>query len=123
MPGGGIVPVTDDDLDHLPLATAHAIELLGTAPARAFDPRQVGAASYYLAASAAPAAVRQYSSRPSPAALRSPSSSSPCAATVNGSACSAACTTPWSSTHSAGAMRSVPRLALPPLAPRLTRRR
>ncbi|WP_248844943.1 Ku protein [Streptomyces griseorubiginosus] len=57
---GTIVPISDTDLDHLPLATAHAIELLGTLPAEAIDPRQVGAASYYLAASAAPAAVRPY---------------------------------------------------------------
>ncbi|MFG2457042.1 Ku protein [Streptomyces sp. NPDC048523] len=57
---GSIVPISDTDLDHLPLATAHAIELLGTLPAEAIDPRQIGAASYYLAASTAPAAVRPY---------------------------------------------------------------
>ncbi|WBO69047.1 Ku protein [Streptomyces camelliae] len=56
-----IVPVTDADLDHLPLVTAHAIELLGTLPTEAIDPLRVGAASYYLAASTASAAtVRPY---------------------------------------------------------------
>lgn len=60
LPGGRTIPVTDADLDHLPLATAHAIELLGTLPVEAIDPRQIGAASYYLAAATAPAAVRPY---------------------------------------------------------------
>ncbi|WP_328980602.1 Ku protein [Streptomyces canus] len=59
-PGGRTIPVTDADLDHLPLATAHAIELLGTLPAEAIDPRQIGAAAYYLAAATAPASVRPY---------------------------------------------------------------
>lgn len=59
-PGGRLIPVTDDDLDHMPLATAHAIELLGTAPAEAIDPRQIGAATYYLAAAVEPTAVRPY---------------------------------------------------------------
>ncbi|MGW3038156.1 non-homologous end joining protein Ku [Streptomyces sp. NPDC001178] len=58
LPGGRTIPVTDADLDHLPLATAHAIELLGTLPAEAIDPRQIGAAAYYLASATAPASVR-----------------------------------------------------------------
>lgn len=57
---GGIVPLTDADLDNLPLATAHAIELVAAIPADRIDPRQIGAASYYLAADASPAGARPY---------------------------------------------------------------
>ncbi|MCX4885985.1 Ku protein [Streptomyces sp. NBC_00847] len=60
LPGGRTIPITDDDLDHLPLATVHAIELLGTLPAEAIDPCQIGAAAYYLAAATEPAAARPY---------------------------------------------------------------
>ncbi|MGW1039442.1 non-homologous end joining protein Ku [Streptomyces sp. NPDC002547] len=59
-PAGSIVPVTDADLDNVPLPTAHAIELLGTLPADKIDPRQVGDSSYYLAPGPAPSAVRPY---------------------------------------------------------------
>ncbi|MER6082440.1 hypothetical protein [Streptomyces sp. NPDC001833] len=44
----------------MPLAAAHAIELLGTLPVSAIDPRQIGAGAYHLTASTAPAAVRPH---------------------------------------------------------------
>ena len=57
---GGIVPLTDADLDHLPIATARAIELVAVVPADRIDPRQIGAAAYYLAADNSPATARPY---------------------------------------------------------------
>ncbi|MFC4508657.1 MULTISPECIES: Ku protein, partial [Streptomyces] len=57
---GALVPVTDDDLDRLPLPTAHTIELLGTVPADGVDPRRLGAGAYYLAAQDSPAGARPY---------------------------------------------------------------
>ncbi|MFI5987721.1 Ku protein [Streptomyces sp. NPDC051555] len=46
---GTLIPVTDEDLDGLPLPTAKAIEIVGFVPAASIDPIQIGA-SYYLAA-------------------------------------------------------------------------
>ncbi|MGW3200150.1 non-homologous end joining protein Ku [Streptomyces sp. NPDC001118] len=56
----GIVPVTDADLDNLPIATARAIELVAVVPADRIDPRQIGAAGYYLTADNSPATARPY---------------------------------------------------------------
>ncbi|MFF3625429.1 Ku protein [Streptomyces sp. NPDC002467] len=47
---GTLIPVTDEDLDNLPLPTAKAIEIVSFVPAASIDPIQIGA-SYYLAAS------------------------------------------------------------------------
>ncbi|MEU3250861.1 Ku protein [Streptomyces sp. NPDC006997] len=52
---GTIIPITDDDLAHLPLPTARTIEIVAFVPADRIDPLQMDAA-YYLAASGAPAA-------------------------------------------------------------------
>ncbi|MEV6114763.1 Ku protein [Streptomyces sp. NPDC052109] len=52
---GTIIPITDDDLSHLPIPTARTIEIVAFVPADRIDPLQMGAA-YYLAASGAPAA-------------------------------------------------------------------
>ncbi|MEW2303909.1 Ku protein [Streptomyces sp. NPDC006655] len=52
---GTIVPITDDDLSHLPIPTARTIEIVAFVPADRIDPLQMDAA-YYLAASGAPAA-------------------------------------------------------------------
>ncbi|MFD8888855.1 Ku protein [Streptomyces erythrochromogenes] len=46
---GTLIPVTDEDLDNLPLPTAKAIDIVGFMPAASIDPLQIGA-SYYLAA-------------------------------------------------------------------------
>ncbi|MFF8264349.1 Ku protein [Streptomyces virginiae] len=46
---GTLIPVTDEDLDNLPLPTAKAIDIVGFVPAASIDPIQIGA-SYYLAA-------------------------------------------------------------------------
>ncbi|MEU4729580.1 Ku protein [Streptomyces sp. NPDC023588] len=46
---GTLIPVTDQDLDNLPLPTAKAIEIVSFVPAATIDPIQIGA-SYYLAA-------------------------------------------------------------------------
>ncbi|MFI8365227.1 Ku protein [Streptomyces sp. NPDC085612] len=46
---GTLVPVTDADLDAMPLPTAKAIEIVAFVPAESIDPIQIGA-SYYLAA-------------------------------------------------------------------------
>ncbi|MFJ4320581.1 Ku protein [Streptomyces lavendulae] len=46
---GTLIPVTDQDLDNLPLPTAKAIEIVSFVPAASIDPIQIGA-SYYLAA-------------------------------------------------------------------------
>ncbi|WP_436840729.1 Ku protein [Streptomyces virginiae] len=45
---GTLIPVTDQDLDNLPLPTAKAIEIVSFIPAASIDPIQIGA-SYYLA--------------------------------------------------------------------------
>ncbi|MFD7279771.1 Ku protein [Streptomyces sp. NPDC059862] len=52
---GSIVPITDEDLAHLPLPTAKTIEIVAFVPGERIDPLQMDAA-YYLAASGAPAA-------------------------------------------------------------------
>ncbi|MEV5337820.1 Ku protein [Streptomyces sp. NPDC052676] len=52
---GTIIPITDEDLAHLPLPTAKTIEIVAFVPAERIDPLQMDAA-YYLAASGAPAA-------------------------------------------------------------------
>ncbi|MEU9441053.1 Ku protein [Streptomyces sp. NPDC048304] len=52
---GTIIPITDDDLSHLPIPTARTIEIVAFVPAERIDPLQMGAA-YYLAAGGAPAA-------------------------------------------------------------------
>ncbi|MGW7199454.1 non-homologous end joining protein Ku [Streptomyces chryseus] len=54
-PGGGIMPITDDDLAALPLPTAKTIEIVAFVPAARIDPLQMDSA-YYLSASGAPAA-------------------------------------------------------------------
>ncbi|MEG3630490.1 non-homologous end joining protein Ku [Streptomyces poriticola] len=52
---GTIVPITDEDLAHLPIPTARTIDIVAFVPADRIDPLQMGSA-YYLAASGAPAA-------------------------------------------------------------------
>ncbi|MFF3499189.1 Ku protein [Streptomyces sp. NPDC003247] len=52
---GTIVPITDEDLSHLPLPTAKTIEIVAFVPADRIDPLQMDAA-YYLQAGGAPAA-------------------------------------------------------------------
>jgi DNA end-binding protein Ku len=52
---GTIIPITDDDLSHLPIPTARTIEIVAFVPADRIDPLQMDAA-YYLAAGGAPAA-------------------------------------------------------------------
>lgn len=52
---GAIIPITDEDLAHLPLPTAKTIEIVAFVPGERIDPLQMDAA-YYLAASGAPAA-------------------------------------------------------------------
>ncbi|MCY0948303.1 Ku protein [Streptomyces sp. H27-S2] len=52
---GSIIPITDDDLAQLPLATAKTIEIMSFVPAEEIDPLQMDAA-YYLAANGATAA-------------------------------------------------------------------
>ncbi|NUS06539.1 MAG: Ku protein [Nonomuraea sp.] len=52
---GTIIPITDEDLSHLPLPTARTIEIVAFVPADRIDPLQMDAA-YYLAAGGAPAA-------------------------------------------------------------------
>ncbi|MFE7856533.1 Ku protein [Streptomyces sp. NPDC057403] len=52
---GSIIPITDEDLSHLPLPTAKTIEIVAFVPADRIDPLQMDAA-YYLAAGGAPAA-------------------------------------------------------------------
>lgn len=52
---GTIIPVTDEDLAHLPLPTAKTIEIVAFVPTDRIDPLQMDAASY-LAAGGAPAA-------------------------------------------------------------------
>ncbi|WP_208614276.1 Ku protein [Streptomyces yokosukanensis] len=52
---GTIIPITDEDLSHLPIPTARTIEIVAFVPADRIDPLQMDAA-YYLAASGVPAA-------------------------------------------------------------------
>ncbi|MER5580459.1 Ku protein [Streptomyces asoensis] len=52
---GTIVPITEEDLSHLPLPTAKTIEIVAFVPADRIDPLQMDA-SYYLQAGGAPAA-------------------------------------------------------------------
>ncbi len=52
---GTIVPITDDDLAHLPIPTARTIEIVAFVPGDRIDPLQMDAA-YYLQAGGAPAA-------------------------------------------------------------------
>jgi DNA end-binding protein Ku len=52
---GTIIPISDEDLSHLPIPTARTIEIVAFVPADRIDPLQMGAA-YYLAAGGAPAA-------------------------------------------------------------------
>ncbi|GAA0308963.1 Ku protein [Streptomyces polychromogenes] len=52
---GSIVPITDEDLAQLPIATAKTIEIVSFVPADQIDPLQMDSA-YYLAANGATAA-------------------------------------------------------------------
>ncbi|MEV5984810.1 Ku protein [Streptomyces sp. NPDC052051] len=52
---GSIIPITDEDLSHLPIPTARTIEIVAFVPAERIDPLHMESA-YYLAASGAPAA-------------------------------------------------------------------
>ncbi|MDX5570289.1 Ku protein [Streptomyces sp. ID05-04B] len=52
---GTIIPITDEDLSHLPLPTAKTIEIVAFVPADRIDPLQMDAA-YYLQAGGAQAA-------------------------------------------------------------------
>ncbi|GAA1417206.1 Ku protein [Streptomyces thermospinosisporus] len=52
---GTIIPITDEDLAHLPIPTARTIEIVAFVPSDRIDPLQMDSA-YYLAASGAPAA-------------------------------------------------------------------
>ncbi|MFD8143558.1 Ku protein [Streptomyces sp. NPDC059708] len=52
---GSIVPITDEDLARLPIATAKTIEIVSFVPADQIDPLQMDSA-YYLAANGATAA-------------------------------------------------------------------
>ncbi|MGQ4485200.1 Ku protein [Streptomyces sp. 372A] len=52
---GSMIPITDEDLSHLPLPTAKTIEIVAFVPADAIDPLQMDAA-YYLSANGVPAA-------------------------------------------------------------------
>ncbi|MEU9300730.1 Ku protein [Streptomyces sp. NPDC048269] len=52
---GSIIPITDEDLGQLPIATARTIEIMSFVPAEEIDPLQMDAA-YYIAANGATAA-------------------------------------------------------------------
>ncbi|MFF7965773.1 Ku protein [Streptomyces sp. NPDC007903] len=52
---GEMIPITEEDLSHLPLPTARTIEIVAFVPAERIDPLQMDAA-YYIAAAGAPAA-------------------------------------------------------------------
>ncbi|MFB7150105.1 MULTISPECIES: non-homologous end joining protein Ku [Streptomyces] len=52
---GSVIPIADEDLAQLPLATAKTIEIMSFVPAEEIDPLQMDAA-YYLAANGATAA-------------------------------------------------------------------
>lgn len=55
---GTLIPVTDEDLDRLPLPTAKTIDIVAFVPAASIDPMAIGA-SYYVAASG-PASAKPY---------------------------------------------------------------
>ena len=55
---GAIIPITDEDLAQLPIATARTIEIMSFVPAEEIDPLQMDAA-YYLAANG-PTAAKPY---------------------------------------------------------------
>ncbi|OKK20602.1 DNA repair protein [Streptomyces sp. CB00455] len=55
---GSIIPITDEDLAQLPIATARTIEIMSFVPADEIDPLQMDAA-YYLAANG-PTAAKPY---------------------------------------------------------------
>ncbi|MET7485511.1 Ku protein [Streptomyces sp. NPDC005538] len=52
---GTMIPITDEDLAHLPIPTAKTIEIVAFVPADRIDPLQMDAA-YYLSANGVPAA-------------------------------------------------------------------
>ncbi|MFF3333689.1 Ku protein [Streptomyces sp. NPDC002888] len=52
---GTVIPITDEDLAHLPIPTARTIEIVAFVPGDRIDPLQMDAA-YYLQAGGAPAA-------------------------------------------------------------------
>ncbi|GHF19494.1 Ku protein [Streptomyces fumanus] len=52
---GSMIPISDEDLEQLPIPTARTIEIVAFVPEDRIDPLQMGAA-YYLAAGGAPAA-------------------------------------------------------------------
>ncbi|MEU3955727.1 Ku protein [Streptomyces achromogenes] len=52
---GTMIPISDEDLSHLPIPTARTIEIVAFVPGDRIDPLQMGAA-YYLAAGGAQAA-------------------------------------------------------------------
>ncbi|MEU4034473.1 Ku protein [Streptomyces collinus] len=52
---GTVIPITDEDLAHLPIPTTRTIEIVAFVPADRIDPLQMGTV-YYLAVGAAPAA-------------------------------------------------------------------
>ncbi|WP_163010675.1 non-homologous end joining protein Ku [Streptomyces dangxiongensis] len=52
---GSMIPITDEDLSHLPIPAARTIEIVAFVPVDRIDPLQMGAA-YYLAAGGTPAA-------------------------------------------------------------------
>ncbi|MET7795564.1 Ku protein [Streptomyces decoyicus] len=58
LPDGRLVPVTDEELEHLPLPTRHVAEVLGFVPGSDIDPISYGHA--YYAAPDGPAADRPY---------------------------------------------------------------
>ncbi|GHI87395.1 Ku protein [Streptomyces xanthophaeus] len=58
QPDGSLIPITDEDLAQLPLATARTIEIMSFVPADEIDPLQMDAA-YYLAANG-PTAAKPY---------------------------------------------------------------
>ncbi|MFF3016932.1 Ku protein [Streptomyces sp. NPDC057939] len=55
---GAIIPITDEDLAQLPIATARTIEIMSFVPSEEIDPLQMDAA-YYLAANG-PTAAKPY---------------------------------------------------------------
>lgn len=58
LPGGGTIPVTDEELDNLPLPTAKAIDIQTFVPAESIDPVSI-ADGYYLQADG-PVAAKPY---------------------------------------------------------------
>ncbi|MGW4983923.1 non-homologous end joining protein Ku [Streptomyces mirabilis] len=58
MPDGRVIPVSDEELDSMPVPTARAIEIVGFVPETTIDPVQLGT-NYYLAADG-PVAAKPY---------------------------------------------------------------